>query len=173
MLGRELSCPQAPTSPWGSALHLLYTHTQMLQAQEPRHYLPQSGRALPSPFQSFHHWFCRHVCVPPVDQTTHPTNKWGPILLYDGPMALLYAKHSCTLAMWPEPVFSCVIYGRIHLTPEPMDQLCQHWLGCQIPSDQGIMQTLTWWKWSIKWQFGLFFGRVGAFEIELIFTRDN
>lgn len=114
------------------------------------------------------------VCVPSVDQTgLIPQQNENLFCSMMTPYLCPTPKHSCTLAVWPEPGFSCVIYVRIHLTLEPMDQLCQHWLGCQIPSDQEIMQTLRWWKWSIKWQFGLVFGRVGAFEIELIFTRDN
>lgn len=165
-----LSCPQVPTSPWGSSLHLLYTHTQMLQAQGIRALAgSESERALPSPFQSFHHWFVGKC----GSDRTHPTTKWRPLLLYDDPMSLLDAQTYTYPGYVTRDWVSCVICVRIHPTPEPMDQLCQHWLGCQIPSDQGITQTLGWWKWSIKWQFGLVFGRVWAFEIELIFTRDN
>lgn len=70
---------------------------------------------------------CRHVCVPSVDQT-HPKPDEDLFCYMKIPCPCSMPRHLCTLAMWPEPVFSCMIYVRIHLPLESMDQLCQHWM---------------------------------------------
>lgn len=122
-----LSCPQVPTQSLRfSSLSPVHPHTDAPGTGNQGIVWLREWKGTALSFSVIPSLPCRHACVPSVDQAgliPQSNEDLSCSIMIPCPCSML--KFSCTLAVWPESVFSCVIYVRIHLTLEPTDQLCQ------------------------------------------------